>query len=252
MSTFLYSNPPKVIRKHKKHLANIVVFSLTLFIFDFYNTNEKTVYLIGAALYASAVILGYLPGRHAEPETAPAAHAEQKEEKAQSPLKIYPNDFTVPLNRMCVPGGDFLSDSWNAAGNYGSTGSPRIAFLFFVEDAIEGKRHYFICACANGDKIDECKYLGADIKLLGRENGNGRMGVKFTKACLEGEIVSSVFDYDVAGFEPDKNCDSVKNISLSHEVYAPQYLPDTNRDTSWIDKLTVREFYKKTARHRRG
>ncbi len=196
------------------------MFSLTLFIYDFYNTNEKTVYLIGAALYASAVILGYLPGRHAEPETAPAAHAEQKEEKAQSPLKIYPNDFTVPLNSWGVPGGEFLSDSW-AAG-------------------------------ANGDKIDECKYLGADIKLLGRENGNGRMGVKFTKACLEGEIVSSVFDYDVAGFEPDKNCDSVKNISLSHEVYAPQYLPDTNRDTSWIDKLTVREFYKKTARHRRG
>ncbi len=206
---------------------------------------KKTFYIVSAALYLAVGVLGYQLGKHSTATPVPAATAAQPELTAHSPLKIYPNDFLVPLNRMCVAGGDFISDTWNAEGSYGSGGSPRIAFLFFIEDALESKRHYFICGGTNGHKISELKYLGANIRVLGREDSTGCMGVKFKKDGVDGEIVSSVMDYGLCDKGPDKNCDSVNYIPLSHDMYDPKYTVDEKRDMSWIYGLTMKEFCKK-------
>ncbi len=203
----------------------------------------QTIIVVGFVGFIGSVI-GYLIGARSEITVAnESLLSNSSETPSFAPFKIYPSDLLVPINRICLPGGNYLSDSWREEGHYGSGGGPRIAFLFFIEDATLMKRHYFLCSGTNGKMLDEMKYLGDNINVLENVNENGYLGVKFLKPGITGEVIASVSDYALGGREPDENCDSVQTIPLIHERYAPQYKVDENRDTRWVDTLSAKEFY---------
>ena len=88
-------------------------------------------------------------------------------EKKFPGLKLYENDFLIPLNRMDITEYLVFDDPKR---NYGSGNMPMCAFVFRVSE--KGKEHYFLTSGPQWRTISKLVYLGENVVI--------------TKAAFEG------------------------------------------------------------------
>ena len=84
-------------------------------------------------------------------------------------LKLYSNDFLIPLNRLYITRHILVDDP---EGFYGSGGRPMCACLFGIHE--DGGIHYFLASADQDGDVGPIVYLGRDIDIEKVEHaGNG-------------------------------------------------------------------------------
>ena len=90
-------------------------------------------------------------------------------------LKLYQNDFLIPVNRMHITNYFVFDDPKD---DYGSGNMPMYAFVFYINE--KNNYHYFMIAGAQNKSTGELIYLGQDISVDKFEHvGNGYIMVSY-------------------------------------------------------------------------